>query len=234
MAKELPYFRFNISEWQNGDITLESDETQGVFINICCYYWNQNCSVTQAKLKLRFKQSLSSVNALLKSEIIKANEDDDFIEIDFLDEQFSLLTDLHKKRQEAGRKGGKQSLSKTKAKLKQKPSYKDKDKDKDKDKNKKREYSLPYGAAFEKAWKEWFEFRQNGKFKKLQSASLQKQLDHMAEFKDESRAVSMIENTIMKGYQGLYEPDKSNTGKSPTRKKLANDRDASEYEGMLK
>ena len=34
MAKELPYFRFTVQEWQNGDIGIESYELKGLFIDI--------------------------------------------------------------------------------------------------------------------------------------------------------------------------------------------------------
>ena len=32
MAKELPYFRFTAAEWLNDDISLESYELKGLFI----------------------------------------------------------------------------------------------------------------------------------------------------------------------------------------------------------
>lgn len=51
MAKDLPYFKFFCSEWNDGDITLESYKTQGIFINICSYYWSNECDVTLKNLK---------------------------------------------------------------------------------------------------------------------------------------------------------------------------------------
>ena len=45
MAKSLPYFKFFCSEWSDGDITLEDYQTQGLFINICAYYWSNECIV---------------------------------------------------------------------------------------------------------------------------------------------------------------------------------------------
>ena len=38
MAKELPYFRFTVQDWQNKDISLESYEMKGLFIDICGFY----------------------------------------------------------------------------------------------------------------------------------------------------------------------------------------------------
>ncbi len=132
MSKELPYFRFTVSEWLNGDISMEQMEDQGLFINVCAFYWFKDCSLALAKLKQKFKGAETSLNRLLDSGILKVDENDNII-IDFLDEQFIKLSELHNIRSKAGRKGG---LSKPKAKLKQKRSYKDKDKDNNKDKDK--------------------------------------------------------------------------------------------------
>ena len=46
MAKELPYFRFYASEWLEGDITLEDMATQGLFTNICAWYWHKECRLS--------------------------------------------------------------------------------------------------------------------------------------------------------------------------------------------
>jgi hypothetical protein len=161
MAKELPYFRFTVQEWQNGDITLEGIEAQGVFINACCYYWLSDCSVTLEKLKKRLNTLDSIVDRLVEVEIIKHDEKTDFISIKFLDEQFDMLSDMRKKRQKAGKKGGKQKSSNAKAKGKQSSSYKDKDKDKDKDKYK----VLPILDVFETAFKKFWDIYplRNGK-----------------------------------------------------------------------
>ena len=138
MAKELPYFRFTSQEWQNGNISLESYELKGLFIDVCAYYWVQDCSVTLAMLQKRYKDARELINELIKLQIIKHEVDSDFITIQFLNEQFDLLSTMRKSRQEAGSKGGKQKSSNAIAKLKQSSSYKDKDKDKDKDKSKRK------------------------------------------------------------------------------------------------
>ena len=127
MSKELPYFRFTVSEWLNGDVSMEQMEDQGLFINVCAFYWFKDCSLAKAKLKQKFSFAEGSLNRLLKAGILKVDKNDNIV-IDFLDEQYTNLSELHSVRSIAGRKGG---LSKTKAKLKQKRSYKDKDKDRD-------------------------------------------------------------------------------------------------------
>lgn len=132
MAKELPYFRFTASEWLNGDISLEAIYMKGIFIDICAYYWFKDCSVTKAMLKKRFSSDVDAILELIELEILKYDEESDYLCINFLNEQYDILSEQRKNRQAAGSKGGKQKSSNAKAKLKQKPSYKDKDKDKNK------------------------------------------------------------------------------------------------------
>jgi len=85
MAKDLPYFKFFCSEWSDGDITLESYEAQGLFINICAYYWSNECIIELSKLKKKFKGYDAIIDELISSNIIKIKND--YVSISFLDEQ---------------------------------------------------------------------------------------------------------------------------------------------------
>ena len=85
MAKSLPYFKFFCSEWSDGDITLEDYQTQGLFINICAYYWSNECIVELSKLKKKFKGYESLIDEIIDSNLIKFK--DGFISISFLNEQ---------------------------------------------------------------------------------------------------------------------------------------------------
>lgn len=87
MSKELPYFKFYTGEWSNGDITLEDYETQGVFINVCAYYWFKECQLTVSSLKKKFRSHDHIICNLLDLNIIKSVGDN--ILISFLNEQFS-------------------------------------------------------------------------------------------------------------------------------------------------
>lgn len=88
MAKDLPYFKFIISEWNDGDITLCSLEAQGLFINLCSLYWSQEGNLSITKAKRRYKDCNTTVwDELIGEGIIKV--DDDQIKINFLDEQFA-------------------------------------------------------------------------------------------------------------------------------------------------
>jgi len=86
MAKELPYFKFFVSEWNDGDITLEDLKTQGLYINICSYYWSNDCEVTLEKLQKKFKTNRKQIENLVKAKIIKLDSEKNVL-INFLIEQ---------------------------------------------------------------------------------------------------------------------------------------------------
>jgi len=129
MAKELPYFRFTCQEWITGDIDLESDSVKGLFMDICAYYWLQNCTVLVTKLIKKFPRKTKKIHSLIQSGIIDSA--DNYIKIKFLDVQLVELKGKRDKKVEAGRIGGKQKASNAKANRVVNSSYKDKDKDKD-------------------------------------------------------------------------------------------------------
>jgi uncharacterized phage protein (TIGR02220 family) len=115
MAKELPYFQFEPAAYLSGDITICSIEAQGVYINLCCLYWQNDCKLGLSKALRRFKQGL--IDELIDEEVIKVVEDQ--LVINFLDEQRSALLERRERLSAAGRKGGqakpKPSLSDAKA-----------------------------------------------------------------------------------------------------------------------
>lgn len=135
--KELPYFRFTVSEWLNDDISLESLETKGLFIDVCSYYWFKDCYVSWQMLRKRFANAEQLLKQLIESKIIKIS-DDEFIYIKFLDIQYEKASHLSSIRSKCAKMKGlqnKQKQSKSKAIAKQKHIYKDKEKDKEKDKD---------------------------------------------------------------------------------------------------
>ena len=104
MAKDLPYFKFYPTEWMSGDITLEDLKTQGLFINICCYYWSQECQVSLEKLQKRFKNNKKQIQNLINEEIIYSDSLN--IKIKFLDEQFEEREAVKHRNKANGIKGG--------------------------------------------------------------------------------------------------------------------------------
>lgn len=114
MAKDLPYFKFYCSEWSDGDISLEDMNIQGLFINVCAYYWSNEGVLTLSKCKKKFKLvSDKDFNTLIESNIIKIDSNDNII-INFLNEQLqerdkqSLINKIN------GSKGGRPPQNKPK------------------------------------------------------------------------------------------------------------------------
>lgn len=88
MAKDLPYFKFVISEWNDGDVTICSMEAQGLFINICSIYWSKEGNLSLTTAKRRFKDCNTTVwDELIAEGVIKIVDDN--IRINFLDEQLA-------------------------------------------------------------------------------------------------------------------------------------------------
>ena len=104
MAKELPYFKFEPNEWENGNIQMCSREQKGLFIDLCAIYWSRLGDLPH-KLAV---QKLSGGNATaldsLCDEGIFALRDG-YICIDFLDEQlehFDNISRLNSKNAKEG------------------------------------------------------------------------------------------------------------------------------------
>lgn len=115
MSKELPYFQFEPAAYLSGDITICSHEAQGVYINLCCLYWQNDCKLGLSKALRRFKQGF--IDELVEESVVKVVKDQ--LVINFLDEQRSALLERRERLSAAGRKGGqakpKPSLSDAKA-----------------------------------------------------------------------------------------------------------------------
>lgn len=129
MSKELPFFKFNATEWITGNISYEPFELQGAFISVCAEYWNRNNCLTIAEAKLRLRNS-DLVDKLIEKKYLKTKKDK--LVILFLDNEREEISAKRLKLSESGRKGG---LSKAKATLKQGYSIKEIDKEEDKDKD---------------------------------------------------------------------------------------------------
>jgi len=131
--KELPYFKFFPAEWIKGDITLCSMQAQGLFINICTFYWLKGCDMSLTSVQHRFNGCSDVLDELINKEILSVSDGE--ISINYLDEQFEQFAELSEKKSRAGkasakkRKGNKRSTP-----VKHVVNKEDKDKDKDKEK----------------------------------------------------------------------------------------------------
>src|SRR5688572_7859317 len=86
MAKEFPYFKFELAEYLAGSIQFCSMAAQGLFTTIQCLYWQRNCELTIEQINNRFRMP-DLVDELLKQKIIKVK--DGKILIQWLKSQFT-------------------------------------------------------------------------------------------------------------------------------------------------
>jgi len=201
MAKELPYFRFTVQDWQNGKVSIESFELQGLFISICGYYWINDCNLTLTILEKKFSNATILIKELLNLEIIKHENKHDKIEIDFLNIQYDLLSEKRKVRQSAGSKGGN-----AKAMLKQKSSYNDNNKynDNDKDKYKNKEYiNLEFLEVFNK----WMKYKSDRKESYKSEISKKSFYNSLLKLSNNNPMLAneIIEQSISNNWAGIFE-----------------------------
>jgi hypothetical protein len=104
MAKELPYFKFEPNQWENGNIQMFSREEKGLFIDLCSMYWSR---LGDVPLKLAI-QKLCAGNATAFDSLIKEGIftiENDFICIDFLNEQLIDFEDTSKQNSKNAKEG---------------------------------------------------------------------------------------------------------------------------------
>jgi hypothetical protein len=93
MAKELPYFKFEPNQWENGNIQICSREDKGLFIDLCSMYWSR---LGDLPFKLAVQKlcagNATAFDSLMRENIFAVN--DGLICIDFLKEQLSEFNDI--------------------------------------------------------------------------------------------------------------------------------------------
>ena len=217
MAKEFPYFKFFPGEWIKGDITLCSLAAQGLFINICAYYWAKDGIMSLTNVEQRFNAS-AELSELLENGVIY--KEADIIQISFLEDQFPDFINKRKQCSNAGKQSGKMrrtnpSKLNTSSTDDERP-LNDKireDKireDKKKETKKKTQLELTYyfdSPKFLNKWNEWKIFKKeefNFKFKspRGEQASLT-ELYNLSE-KNVSTAIQIINQSTAKGWKGLF------------------------------
>jgi hypothetical protein len=95
---KLQWFKFRPSDWMMGKIQRCPEITQARFLRLCCLYWNKECvlSIEDAEIEIDEEHLIT----LFKKKIV--GKDDNFIHINFLDEQFKEREDNSSERSKAG------------------------------------------------------------------------------------------------------------------------------------
>lgn len=105
MAKELPYFKFEPAEYLTKDISFCSLSAQGLFINICSYYWQRQCKLTKSQLFKRLNH-FDEFDELIDEGIIDLKDNGEDLIIKFLDNQLNEVEEKSKTNSSNGSKGG--------------------------------------------------------------------------------------------------------------------------------
>lgn len=104
MAKELPYFKFEPNQWENGNIQICNREDKGLFIDLCSMYWSR---LGDLPLKLAIQRlcngNATAFDSLIEESIFKVI--DGQICIDFLNEQLVGFENLSSTNSENARIG---------------------------------------------------------------------------------------------------------------------------------
>jgi len=104
MAKELPYFKFEPNQWENGNIQMLSREDKGLFIDLCSMYWSR---LGDVPLKLAINKlcggNATALNPLCDEKIIEVLEGNIFIK--FLSEQLNEFEDTSKQNSKNAKDG---------------------------------------------------------------------------------------------------------------------------------
>jgi len=104
MAKELPYFKFEPNQWENGNIQMLSREDKGLFIDLCSMYWSR---LGDVPLKLATQKlcagNATALNSLCDEKIIEILDGNIFIK--FLSEQLNEFEDTSKQNSKNAKDG---------------------------------------------------------------------------------------------------------------------------------
>lgn len=104
MAKELPYFKFEPNQWENGNIQICSREDKGLFMDLCSMYWSR---LGDVPLKLAIQKlcggNATAFNSLCDENIISVIDGN--ICIDFLNEQLQGFENTSKQNSQNARDG---------------------------------------------------------------------------------------------------------------------------------
>jgi len=104
MAKELPYFKFEPNQWENGNIQICSHEEKGVYHDLCSMYWSRLGDVSY---KLAVQKicggNATALDSLYEENIIDIQ--DGAICIHFLNEQLLEFENTSTQNSENARKG---------------------------------------------------------------------------------------------------------------------------------
>jgi hypothetical protein len=218
MAKELPYFKFDAAEWISGEITLEDLTTQGVFVNICAYYWFRSGKLTLTEIKRRVKCKQAVFDRLVEQKLIKVT--DDWIEISFLKDQFDERGHISEKNSKNGSLGGAPKGNKNAQKnnpkqpkttnIEEKRREEKREEQNRREEKKKQPVTVPFQGLVLEAWNDWMKYRTEKK-KTLTPSTIKRQIQFLGG-RGDPEIIAIINKSITMGWEGLFELKPQNNG----------------------
>jgi hypothetical protein len=112
MAKELPFFKFNPTEWLVGKISYQSLEIQGAFVQCCAIFW-KNSGVVKTD-QIDWKIGKGNLESLVNYDFISIDKDG-FLSIEFLEEQLVSFDGIRQERSISGQKSAEKRAEAKKA-----------------------------------------------------------------------------------------------------------------------
>lgn len=207
MAKELPFFKFEPSEWDNGNIQMCCRESKGLFIELCSIYWSRLGELPYAlALQKLCNGSKDAMQELIDHEIIGINEGK--IVIQFLDEQLEEFSETVEKRRNAANKRWNDARALQEQSISN-ATRQDKTRQ-EKTKQDKTTVPVPFLNGCLIAWNDWVEHR-----KQLRKPLTQKAIEKQIQFlrgRAENEIILILNTAIEKNWQGLYEVKNNNHG----------------------
>jgi chemotaxis protein histidine kinase CheA len=94
---KLQWFKFSPTDWTMGKIQRCPELTQARYLRLICLYWNKECILSLEDAEIEIDKE--HLDILLSKKIIKF--ENDFIIIDFLNEQLEEVAEKSQKRREA-------------------------------------------------------------------------------------------------------------------------------------
>jgi hypothetical protein len=94
---KLQWFKFRPTDWMMGKIQRCPEITQARFIRLICLYWNKECLLTYDDAEIEIDKE--HLDILISKKIIKII--DNYIVIDFLNEQLDSISETSKKRRDS-------------------------------------------------------------------------------------------------------------------------------------
>lgn len=219
MAKDLPYFKFVVSDWMVGDITGCSLSAQGLFINLCAFYWSKGGDLTLEKLNRKYPRHKKQITELLDEGILKISSGK--VEVKFLDEQLEERGHVSSKNSENAKSrwnGGKPDATALRThESGNAKSCNIESEERREESEKKREEKKPLRAGGKKividnlfplgtpehnAWEEWRQYRKEIK-KTLSPSTAKKQMQFLGG-RAGPEIVEIINQSIKHGWTGLF------------------------------